>query len=600
MSNRREQVLDLVEQWSRLSEQGQSVGVVALCAGCPELLPELERHLRFLRQLDSLVVPEEEDTTPTLLEGLAVLAERMPVIPNHDVLGLLGAGGMGAVYRAHDRRLGRTVALKVIREGLAGPVALARFQAEAESLARLNHPHVVQVYEVGRFCSEHGALLPYLALEHVEGDNLEQRLRRHAVEPIEAVELLRLLARAVQVAHDAGIVHRDLKPGNVLLAAPAAEPSLNCALGCPKITDFGLARYLTGDGLPRSGAVLGTPGYVAPEQVAGAADVGTAADVYGLGAILYRLLAGQPPIPDSDAAQALHRAMTEPPVPVRHLRPSAPPELDALCLRCLEKNPARRPTVPELVEALERFLAPTAQPRARRTWRLVLALLLCPLLLAGGLACALGLTGSPHDEGPLQVRSLRVLHHARTPDGKRARTRVLGEKSFVTIFGDAVTLSVEFSRPACFYLVAFNANGKEQLLWPADDNNRPLPATRPAQLSRLRFPLGGKRFTLNDEPNGGVQVFAVLASRRPLPGYAEWARQRGPVAWGRHKPIEEVWLANEEEVREAAPGEKPLDRDRFERPLGAPPLERLCAALRVGEVEVVEAVAFGVLPGEGP
>jgi serine/threonine-protein kinase len=413
MSSRRERVVALLEQWSEWAGQGQEVDPDQLCAGCPELLPLLERAIRFFRELDALIVPEDESPAPTIPDLSTPCTGRprrptreqgLPFIPNHDILGLLGQGGMGVVYRARDRRLGRLVALKVIREGLASPAHLARFQVEAQAVARLNHPHVVQVYEVGRWQpAESDAELPYLAMEHVEGENLERRLAQRQVEPAEAARLVRLLARAVRAAHSVGIVHRDLKPGNDLLAPPADEPALNTSLGWPKLTDFGLARHLeSGSGPSRWGAVLGTPGYMAPEQADGMAAVGPAADVYGLGAILYWLLTGQPPFQGSHAIATLHRVLTEPPVPPRRLRSSVPAGLETLCLRCLEKDPQRRPSLSALIEGLERFPAgaaapptvPLPRPTRRRPTRRLAAGLAAAVLLAGGLAWALALPGT--------------------------------------------------------------------------------------------------------------------------------------------------------------------------------------------------------------
>jgi hypothetical protein len=606
-------VVALLEWWSELTGQGREIQPAELCADCLDLLPDVERAIHFLRGLNDLVVPEIDSTAPTIPQGLATLwreaqardhcRESIPVIPNHDILGLLGSGGMGVVYRARDRRLGRIVALKVIRQGLADSAHLARFQTEAEAVARLNHPHVVQVYEVGCWQPAEGGELPYLTMEHVKGHNLEKRLGHCKVTPVEAVRLMRLLLRAVRAAHSAGVVHRDLKPGNVLLAPPADEPALNCAWGSPKLTDFGLARCMDSGGAMRyREAVLGTPGYMAPEQADGqGAEVGPAADVYSLGAILYWLLTGQPPFQGSHAVQTLHRVLTEAPVPPRQLRPGVPEALQTLCLRCLEKDPARRPNLESMIAELERFESsascvtapgPATVIAARRDrMRPLLAAGLAAVLL-GGLACALALSG----EKPLQVRALRVMHHARMPDGKGSQFQgELGETSFKTRYNDAVTIDVELSRPAHFYLLAFNADGKEQLLWPADGLNRALPGLAPEKLTRLHFPQKGRRFTLNDEPRGGLQVFAVLASRQSLPAYAEWKQQRGRLGWVRQKPGKGVWQADHQAVWTMAPG---LPRGTIEPPPGAPPLEGLCQGLRSAGVEVVEAIAFAVLAKE--
>jgi formylglycine-generating enzyme required for sulfatase activity/tRNA A-37 threonylcarbamoyl transferase component Bud32 len=301
--------------------------------------------------------PNARSTVASEDESSSAASGAIPVIPNHDLLDLLGEGGMAAVYRARDRRLGRIVAVKVMRDELASPAVLARFQREAEVLAGLNHPHIVKVHDVGHWQPPGGGVeLPYLTLEYVSGGNLEDRLDGHPAEPGDALRLIRLLARAVAAAHSAGILHRDLKPSNVLLAPPTDEPALNCAWGWPKLADFGLARRLDSSStLTHTGAVMGTPSYMAPEQAGGRnRDVSPAIDVYGLGAILYWLLTCKPPFEGNSAVETLYRVMNDEVVPPRRLRGLVSTALDRLCLRCLEKDPARRPALAELIEALDR------------------------------------------------------------------------------------------------------------------------------------------------------------------------------------------------------------------------------------------------------
>ena len=200
----------------------------------------------------------------------------------YEVLGELGRGGMGVVYLARNVRLNRPCALKMFLAGDGGPTAAARFRAEAEAVARLRHPNIVQIYDVGE-----AAGVPFLELEYLPGGSLADALDGTPRPAAEAARLIEPLARAVAEAHRLGIVHRDLKPANILLTAD----------GEPKVTDFGLARSLASDvGLTHTGQIIGTPSYMAPEQAeAGAVEVGPAADVYSLGAILYELLTGRPP-----------------------------------------------------------------------------------------------------------------------------------------------------------------------------------------------------------------------------------------------------------------------------------------------------------------
>ena len=253
---------------------------------------------------------------------------------------------MGVVYKARHLKLGRVVALKMILAGgHAGAADLARFKTEAEAVARLQHPNIVQIFEVG----EHGGL-PFLSLEFCGGGSLDKKLAGTPLPPKEAAALVETLARAVQAAHDKGVVHRDLKPANVLLTEDST----------PKITDFGLAKKLDADaGQTRTGAVMGTPSYMAPEQAGGkTAEMGPACDVYSLGAILYECLTGRPPFKAATTLETLQQVMADDPVPPRQLQPKTPRDLETVCLKCLEKQPGRRyGTAPELAEELRRFQA---------------------------------------------------------------------------------------------------------------------------------------------------------------------------------------------------------------------------------------------------
>jgi WD40 repeat protein/tRNA A-37 threonylcarbamoyl transferase component Bud32 len=269
-------------------------------------------------------------------------APPVPAVAGYEVLGELGRGGMGVVYKARQVSLDRVVALKMILHGeYVGAEERRRFQAEAEAVARLSHPHVVQVHEVG----EHQGL-PYFSLEFCPGGSLADQLDGTPWQPREAAALVRPLAGAVQAAHAKGIVHRDLKPANVLLAED----------GTPKVTDFGLAKRLDTQGQTQTGAVVGTPSYMAPEQAGGSKGVGPAADVYALGAILYELLTGRPPFKAATALDTVLQVLSEEPVPVRRLQPKVPRDLETVCARCLEKDPARRfASAQDLAEDLRRF-----------------------------------------------------------------------------------------------------------------------------------------------------------------------------------------------------------------------------------------------------
>jgi WD40 repeat protein/tRNA A-37 threonylcarbamoyl transferase component Bud32 len=293
-----------------------------------------------------------------------------PRVPGYEIEAELGRGGMGVVYKARDRTLHRPVALKMILAGAhAGPEDLVRFLAEAEAVAQLQHPHVVQVYEVGRHEG-----LPYFSLEYVEGGTLADRLAAGPEQPGEAARLVEALARAVHAAHERGIIHRDLKPANVLLQADGG----GAGPGTPKVTDFGLAKRLErGSGLTATGAILGTPSYMAPEQAEGKRAIGPAADVYSLGAILYECLTGRPPFRAPTPLDTVMQVVSQEPVPPSRLQPKVPRDLETICLKCLHKDPARRyPGALALAEDLARFRE--GRPiRARRTGRLERARLWC-------------------------------------------------------------------------------------------------------------------------------------------------------------------------------------------------------------------------------
>ncbi len=268
-------------------------------------------------------------------------------IPGYEFGREIGRGGMGVVYAARQVQAHREVAVKMMLGWTqADSRALSRFEKEAEVLARLQSPHIITVFEVG----QHEGC-PFFSMEYCSRGSLAD-LPRGARPSREAAELMCKIARGVAIAHIAGIVHRDLKPGNVLIAAD----------GTPKVSDFGLAKQLDSaaieDGnMTRTGAILGTPHYMAPEQVQGAKHVGPPADVFSLGAMLYELLTGRTPFRGDSTADTLMQVLKEDPVPVRELSPEVPRDLDAICRKCLEKDPQRRyANAAALAADLSRFL----------------------------------------------------------------------------------------------------------------------------------------------------------------------------------------------------------------------------------------------------
>jgi tRNA A-37 threonylcarbamoyl transferase component Bud32/Flp pilus assembly protein TadD len=338
--SRVERLLDEIFDSGRTPEE--------VCGDCPELLPEVRRRWEQMcaveAELDSLF------PTPGYDRGAERSGPRhdgaeLPRIPGYDVEVLLGRGGMGVVYKARHRRLNRLVALKMLLAGAyAGPHERARFQREAEAVASLHHANIVAVYDVG----DHEGL-PYFTMELLEGGSLARSLAGTPQPVLKAAALLATLAEAVQVAHRGGIVHRDLKPANILLAAD----------GTPKIADFGLARHFDGEqALTLSEIRMGTPSYMAPEQVIGkAGTIGPAADIYALGAVLYEMLTGRPPFRGETTSETERQVVADEPVPPARLNPKVPRDLETICLKCLHKDPQRRyADAGALAEDVRRFV----------------------------------------------------------------------------------------------------------------------------------------------------------------------------------------------------------------------------------------------------
>ncbi|WP_020468764.1 serine/threonine-protein kinase [Zavarzinella formosa] len=327
-----------------------------VCVDCPELLPVVRDRWRRMRRveadLDAMFPPSSDPEGDYSTENTA-----LPQIPGYEVEGLLGRGGMGVVFRARHLRLNRPVALKMTLAGAyAGQAERSRFQREAEAVACLRHPNIVQLYDIGDTDGR-----AYFTMEYVEGGCLAQKLAGKPLSPRQAATMVSTLSKAVEVAHQGGVVHRDLKPGNILLTAD----------GAPKITDFGLARRLDGEaGLTQTGAAIGTPSYMSPEQARGqTAAVGPAVDIYALGAILYELLTGRPPFRAETPAETFRQVITQDPALPSRLNNKVPRDLETICLQCLHKEAGHRYSSAALLsEDLDRFLkgeAITARPEGR-------------------------------------------------------------------------------------------------------------------------------------------------------------------------------------------------------------------------------------------
>src|SRR5436190_659870 len=365
---------DLLLAWEDARTRGKDPSPEELCRDCPELTPALQQHIRALKSLNPVL-----DLTPYHDEAAAAETVTAPTelgnLAGYDLLEELGRGGTGMVYKARQTGLDRVVAIKMLLGGhFAGQIALRRFRTEAQTLAQLRHPHIVQIHDIG---SHQGS--PYFVLEYLDGGDLSQLLDGKPLDPVEAARLVEVLARTVHTVHQAGIIHRDLKPGNVLLQKvdplPATKPmgavQLRGQWFVPKLTDFGLARAAESQRqLTVTGVAIGTPVFMAPEQAQGKkSQIGPPTDVYSLGVLMYQLLTGTFPFGTDAAWQTMQHVLTRRPEPPSRRNPACPRDLEAICLRCLEKEPRRRyPTAERLADDLRCFLDGLPVSACRPWW----------------------------------------------------------------------------------------------------------------------------------------------------------------------------------------------------------------------------------------
>ncbi len=360
-------VLDLLEAEYELRQRKENnTNLDEYARRFPTYIPELRRRLACAATL------ADEKAT----RGIRDRGRKLPVVPGYEIIEEIGRGGMGVVYRARQLGLQRTVALKMVLTGFhADSKDLARLRGEAATLARLQHPNIVQIYDVGEAEGR-----PYFVFEFVGGGSLAQHLQGKPQPVRTASQVVETLARAVQAAHTNGIIHRDLKPANILLQKDESERltdkknnnecdalflAHDSPFRLPKITDFGLAKCIGGDvdgmdarGLTVTGDLLGTPNYMAPEQaMARPQPLRPTADVYALGAILYELLTGRPPFTGETPLTTILQVLNDEPVPVTRLQPNVPSDLETICLKCLRKEPRQRyNSALELADDLRRFL----------------------------------------------------------------------------------------------------------------------------------------------------------------------------------------------------------------------------------------------------
>jgi tRNA A-37 threonylcarbamoyl transferase component Bud32 len=365
-----ESTLDLICSEKVLREEsGERVAGDEYIRRFPHLAEKLRRQLMVDEWLDqdlptgglegtTLPLPTAADDRAATLDAPPTPAAKAPSIPGYDVLHELGRGTFGVVYKVRQESLNRVLALKMLRGDVDEWMSEGRplFRREAETVAKIRHPHIVELYDI----NEHEGRL-YYTMEYVEGGTLEKKLKDGPLPPRAAAELVEKVALAVQKAHEANIVHRDLKPGNVLLDKE----------GSPKVADFGLAKWLNSDAsLMASTAIVGTPSYMAPEQTEGKlGKIGTATDVWGLGVILYQTLTGKLPFEADDTVRLFAKIRSDEPVPPRKLRREVPRELETICLKCLEKDGKKRYANAGMVaERLRRVMDGKPIPERPRGW----------------------------------------------------------------------------------------------------------------------------------------------------------------------------------------------------------------------------------------
>lgn len=606
----------LLDRWLAEADAGRLLPATELCRDCPELLHDAEREIAVLRQFHILARPsastsddvraQTETTTeePAVAVPLGPLPSTGSEFGRYQIIAELDKGGMGIIYKARDTQLNRDVALKVMRpETAAKPNTADRFLREARALAAIRHDHVVEIYDYGEMDGVRFVTMPLLA-----GESLETRLERES--PLPASEVVRIgteLAEGLAAVHEKGLIHRDLKPTNVWLEAP------NCRV---KLLDFGLARDAeTGDRLTRTGAIVGTPAYMSPEQVNGL-DLDARTDLFSLGSVLYKAATGQLAFAAKTATATLRLVGEIDPPPARTVNPAIPTGLSDLIAWLHRKNPADRPpSAAEVVKALRRLA--TAPQTPTTDWRpgeaeggrlkrrpnrvgVAGAIALGVCVIAGVLLypsvrdrfhetrpdrdALLDQNGSSE---PLRIGTLDVYHGV----PKTKEWHVLGNESFGATVDDVAIVRAKLSRPAYCYLLIFRPDSKEEFLPPQDADKAPELTDEP------RYPLTDRsNYYGLDDGNGGLLLVAHVASDKPLPPYTEWRKDHANCPWKRFpgqpgvvRFDDGVWLDT------ATPGSHRSRGDRGEKKdADAAPIVDLVDWLKKETGAVMSAVAFTV------
>jgi predicted Ser/Thr protein kinase len=575
------------------------------CASCCRRLDELpaDTFLDYFRgarpHFDSPTCTAPPPAgTPSIDDGLESCSSAsvgiLSRVRQYHVLRSLGDGGQGSAYLARDAGLGRLVVLKRYH-ARSGDI-----EQEGQSLARVRSRYTAQCYALERQGDE-----VFLVMEYIPGDSLSDVCKKRALSSDQAVRLVEQVAEGLEAMHACGLVHRDIKPSNIVMGDD----------GVPRLVDFGLAAHLGSEALR---AISGSPPYMAPEQARGQWErIDARTDVYGLGAVLYHLLTGQPPRDGKTPIEVLEQARDHPVVPLRQRNPKVPRVLERICLKAMAADPQSRfPSAAALRGALRgyrlrRWAAPAVGAAVVLLALFVTARAFGPgpaQPAAGGPAGAIASPGSsgPRSElepaAPSHLRVTRFeIRHFPKLDAERfdpRRLGTLGRNSFTTRVDDEVTVRAELSEPAYAYLIAFRPDGTDELCDPDDEE------TRPPRKPEPMYPPPSKstdRILLSE--GAGLHAFAVVVSREPLPSYREWKRLHGRIPWDARIPCEPgvVWLDDDQGLQPLAAAGTSDNRGKGSKARGSgEPAARLAIWLRGrAGVDVVAVEAFPVLPAAG-
>lgn len=586
-------LLDLLDSWQEARAKGQPVSAQQLCGSRGDLVPLLEERIAILQRLQKLGAAEtpaergdqstgdfrDTDAQPPL--GPTAKPDT-PQIEGFELLGVLGEGGFGTVYRAEDTRLKRKVAVKLLHpQATARPDAQEQFLREAQALAAIQNDHVVPIYQVGIAQQQLFLAMPLLA-----GETLAARLEREGALPIaEVLRIAREIATGLVAIHAKVLVHRDLKPGNIWLEA---------GTGRVKVLDLGLAQAPT-DANER---ICGTPPYMSPEQTEGR-PLDARSDLFSLGCVLYECAGGKRPFMGASIGATLSAVREQTPTPLNTLNPGVPAPLADLITHLLAKDPLARPASAAAVLARLQAIPPTSQTPARRPrgWLVVvlgIGLVLMAFMLWGVLQHRpkdSTFAPTPTVTETLRVSSFNVRHFAARENNRVEALGTIGESSFAATLGDEFDVQAKLSRPAYSYIIAYRPDGMAQVIFPQDGHEVPPLTDQPHYPATRR----DERYVL--EEGHGLWVIALVTSERPLPSVNEWLANHTLVrGWQKHLGERGTVWRDDGVVLDTLRADGRTRGDRASKQvLSLSPMVRLTDELRSWQMGPVSLVGFTVL-----